>query len=701
MSARQPAMAPHTPDNHAALDDEIERLNARVRELEASGHEHERSRLEQFAEAMGGWFWEMDEQLRFTYVSSGIERITGLSPQWHYGKTRQELGRGDEVSHERWREHLAALQRHERFDDFVFHRICPDGARWMRTSGAPVFDAQSTFQGYRGAATDVTSEVEARRTSELLLAAVENFDELFALWGPDDRLVMCNERFLELNAPVADKLVVGTSFESHVRAALAAGLVPQSEGREEEWIAKRIALHRTAGSSFEQKRRDGRWLHIREHRLPDGSTATICSDITGHKRASEQIARERDLLRKVVRHSPIILWSINVDGEIEVSEGRGLEAQGYQAGELVGRSVYEVYEKHPDFLSNVRRALAGEAFSAQNDTAGGSYERFFEPMHDDEGNVSGVMGISVDITELKRSERELAEKHRVLETALETIPDGVQVLDADLQLVVWNERLWDVLQLDGEAIANAPNPGKAFRYALASRGEYGEGDVDALVASREAIARTPAPVQYERQLVTGRWMECRGTPVPGGGYLAVYRDIDERKRMESELHRMATRDELTGLPNRRSLIEALESELERQRRYDNPLSVLLMDLDHFKSINDQHGHAAGDTVLQYVSKIMDGVLRNVDTVGRLGGEEFGAVLPETDLSAAISAAERVRAAVAALKVETDDASLQVTVSIGVTSVRSGDTVKDVLKRADDALYDAKLNGRDQVIVQSD
>ena len=170
--------------------------------------------------------------------------------------------------------------------------------------------------------------------------------------------------------------------------------------------------------------------------------------------------------------------------------------------------------------------------------------------------------------------------------------------------------------------------------------------------------------------------------------------------MESELHRMATRDELTGLPNRRSLIETLESELERQRRYARPLSLLLMDLDHFKAVNDQHGHPAGDTVLRFASKVMHGVLRDVDTVGRLGGEEFAAVLPETDLASAARAAERVRAAVAALKIESDDTIVQITVSVGVTTVCSGDTAKDILARADRALYDAKAAGRDQVIVHS-
>ena len=132
---------------------------------------------------------------------------------------------------------------------------------------------------------------------------------------------------------------------------------------------------------------------------------------------------------------------------------------------------------------------------------------------------------------LGRVDREKA----IVDTMLATLPDGVQLLDADLKLVGWNDNLFRVMDLDKGQILGTPDPGKAFRYALAERGEYGPGDLDELVASRETIARTQAPVRYRRQLVTGKWMECRGTPIPGQGYLAVYRDITEEIAREAEL----------------------------------------------------------------------------------------------------------------------------------------------------------------------
>jgi diguanylate cyclase (GGDEF)-like protein len=408
-----------------------------------------------------------------------------------------------------------------------------------------------------------------------------------------------------------------------------------------------------------------------------------------------------ELLHKLVSHSPVILWSVDAGGRIELSEGKGLERQGFRPGELAGRSIFEVYAEHPDFLRNVRRALAGEAFSARNEFGGASYERWFEPVIGADGEVSGAIGVSVDITEQERSALALRENNQLLRTALDSIPDGVQVLDRDLKLVAWNDRLWEVLELDGEAVLAAADPGKAFRYALASRGEYGEGELETLVASREAIARTPVPVHYERQLVSGKWIECRGTPVPGGGYLAIYRDIHESKRLEHELERLATYDELTGLRNRRSLLACLQSELERQQRYACGVSVLVIDVDHFKSVNDCHGHAAGDTVLQRVSQGMLAVMRDVDVLGRTGGEEFAAVLPQTDPAGALRVAERLRAAVAALDLDLGEAVLRVTVSVGAASAWPDASVKDLLARADRALYAAKHGGRNRVMAHSD
>jgi diguanylate cyclase (GGDEF)-like protein len=165
-----------------------------------------------------------------------------------------------------------------------------------------------------------------------------------------------------------------------------------------------------------------------------------------------------------------------------------------------------------------------------------------------------------------------------------------------------------------------------------------------------------------------------------------------------ELRVQATHDSLTGLWNRRSILETLDKDLARSQREGRPLAVLVMDLDHFKLVNDTHGHQAGDAVLREAARRIRSTVRRYDTVGRYGGEEFLAVLPSTDLAGGMAQAERIRQALAGERVEVSGASLEVTCSIGVSAWRdSGPGDGPVLIHwADEALYQAKAMGRNRV-----
>ncbi|KAF0812532.1 putative diguanylate cyclase YdaM [Andreprevotia sp. IGB-42] len=177
-------------------------------------------------------------------------------------------------------------------------------------------------------------------------------------------------------------------------------------------------------------------------------------------------------------------------------------------------------------------------------------------------------------------------------------------------------------------------------------------------------------------------------------------DITERKQMEVELKRRATTDSLSGLANRAHFMESANQELARAERYRRPLSLLMVDIDHFKRINDTFGHDVGDKAIRALSDICRGILRDVDLLARLGGEEFAALLPETARDHAVSVAERLRIAIEANVIITDDGQeVRFTSSIGVTQLRDGDTlVDDLLKRADNALYYSKHHGRNKVSV---
>jgi diguanylate cyclase (GGDEF)-like protein len=171
-----------------------------------------------------------------------------------------------------------------------------------------------------------------------------------------------------------------------------------------------------------------------------------------------------------------------------------------------------------------------------------------------------------------------------------------------------------------------------------------------------------------------------------------------RMRLEAELRRLAATDELTGAANRRSFLDAASRELDRARRYALPLAAMMLDLDLFKKVNDELGHAAGDDVLRAFADAVRELIRQTDVLGRLGGEEFALLLPHTEVGGAMVLAERIRERVRDAVVDTREGPVRVTVSIGVAALDHSDLgVEDLIRRADDALYAAKRTGRDRVV----
>ena len=180
-------------------------------------------------------------------------------------------------------------------------------------------------------------------------------------------------------------------------------------------------------------------------------------------------------------------------------------------------------------------------------------------------------------------------------------------------------------------------------------------------------------------------------------FVAIVQDITERKQLERELRELATSDPLTGIANRRYFLDQLGEEMYRIDRYGGFAALLMLDLDHFKRINDTWGHAAGDQVLRHFTEQVGGRLRETDLIGRLGGEEFAVLLPETTLESAFSLAERIRRRVSEASVSSEKGEIHYTVSIGVTEIAPADAIPDdPLVRADEALYRAKADGRNRV-----
>lgn len=194
----------------------------------------------------------------------------------------------------------------------------------------------------------------------------------------------------------------------------------------------------------------------------------------------------------------------------------------------------------------------------------------------------------------------------------------------------------------------------------------------------------------------------RHMPVLDCGELVGVLSIRELTKAYELLQIEANTDPLTQVSNRRPFLKTLDEEFDRARRYELPMSVAMLDIDHFKQVNDTYGHEAGDKALRALSELLISEFRTIDLVGRLGGEEFALVFPETDLAGASIACERLHANIQAAEISINHSKISMTVSIGLAIISQ--EVSDgpaLLKRADDLLYVAKESGRNRIVVDGD
>ena len=318
------------------------------------------------------------------------------------------------------------------------------------------------------------------------------------------------------------------------------------------------------------------------------------------------------------------------------------------------------------------------------------------------------MQVAIDITERKKAEIVSRRSERFLNTIFDSINDPFNIIDADYRIIKANE---PYAQMRGKTLAQLM--GKRCFEILQNRQSPCEG------CSVKVTFDTGEPHTKEKQgNYTGDskiWLEIYTYPIfdEMGRVVSVIeytRDITQRKQAEGErdmlvkkLVHLSRTDDLTGLLNRRALIERLGDEVRRSRRYKADLALIICDIDYFKEINDTHGHDAGDKVLQIISSLMRDLLRQTDVIGRYGGDEFLFILPETALKGAREIAERIHEAVKEYEIKIGlDSPIKTTVSLGVAQFDSEkEDVNDLVKRADNALYIAKGKGRDRVYLIKD
>ncbi|WP_408515925.1 sensor domain-containing diguanylate cyclase [Paraburkholderia rhynchosiae] len=407
------------------------------------------------------------------------------------------------------------------------------------------------------------------------------------------------------------------------------------------------------------------------------------------------------------------VWDRNVvTGEIHYSPA-WKAILGYEPHELSNRIEDAYLRLHPDDLEHVQATMQAHFESRTDNYAvehrirckDGTYKwicsRGKVVSRDRHGRARRMVGTTTDITALREMAVQLQQTIDLITNLTDEVPGLVfqyrESVDGRGSFSYASDGIRDIYEVTPEQVAQSAGPIEALidpRDLAAYR----------LSLLESAANLTPWRLEYRvrlpRQGLRWRHGDARPQRMPDGSTLwhGFITDSTERKRIEAELHELATIDHLTQLPNRRHFMIQSEAELVGVRRGDSRgAAVLMLDLDHFKALNDRWGHALGDRALSHFAELLRSEARAGDIVGRLGGEEFAAVLPDTGTEAAIAFGRRVQRRAAETPLIHGDNRVALAVSIGIASMRATDVgAYQSLDRGDKALYLAKERGRSRI-----
>ena len=437
--------------------------------------------------------------------------------------------------------------------------------------------------------------------------------------------------------------------------------------------------------------------------FPDWRIVITTTDVTLRKIAEEKVAQ----LAAIVEDSEDIILSTTLDGIIlNWNKGARL-TYGYTESEMVGKSisilvppelkdeVFQIFEK----IKNGIPISRFETVRTRKDGLQINVSLSISPIRDTEGKIIASSTIGHDITERKRVEDQL----RQLSGAVEHSPASIVITDVEGRIEYVNPKFTKLngylieevrgkiprlLRSDNPPHTIYPEPWQTIQSGKEWRGEF--------------LAHKKNGESY--------WSSASISPIfdPNGNithFVSVNEDITARKAAEEkirtmniELEKLAATDYLTGLHNRRYFMQRGMDEFKRAIRNNHPLALLMLDIDEFKKVNDTYGHEVGDTTLHQFGVTLKAVLREIDILGRLGGEEFAVLLPNTSLEDAFVLAERIRQTIANTTFEELREALSITTSIGVTALYKNMTgIDDMLRNADTAMYQAKNGGRNRVM----
>ena len=450
-----------------------------------------------------------------------------------------------------------------------------------------------------------------------------------------------------------------------------------------------------------------RFLHLSyvPERGPDGVVVGFvlsAMDLTERRLAEEAWRESETRLSAAIAALPVIVWAIDAEGIFTRSDGQALASIGLRPGQVVGQSVFDVYAGEPALVGCIREALAGERDGWISEVQGRVFDTRVSLLLDAEGRVTGLLGVSHDVTGRRQAEEALREQHTFLRRVLDNDPNFIFVKDAEGRFLLANNAVADAYGTTPEGLMGRTdadfNP-NAEEVAQFRRSE------------QELLASSQGRSAYEEAITDAagrrRWLQtvkCSiDAPEVGARHiLGVCTDITERKRLEAERERLlaealdrADHDPLTGLLNHRAFHKRLEDEADRAQRAGLSLAVAMLDLNNFKFFNDAYGHQAGDDVLRRVTAALRHGCRSYDILGRFGGDEFVILMPGICVEEVGAVVGRLRASLDRLgyRPPGHDADIPLTLSVGVAVFPDeAVTRQDVVALADARLYRVKSGG---------
>ncbi|MCF7987101.1 MAG: diguanylate cyclase [Methylovulum sp.] len=437
------------------------------------------------------------------------------------------------------------------------------------------------------------------------------------------------------------------------------------------------------------------------------------TDITERKK-SEDMNRENSLrLNRILDNLFTYVALLDINGVVQEINKAPLVRGGYRREDIIGQLFYDapLWNYDDEVRTQLIAAInaAKQGVDSRYDVAVKMGDELvpidlqIAPVRDSSGQIIGLLPTAVDITKRKKAEETTLAAKKQLELMTATVPGVVY------QFMTTPQGRWSFLYVSkGIEDLYEITAEEVYHDHLALTDRILSDDRASYIESVERSTASLSYWEHEHRIMTLngkiKWVLGKATPQQqaDGSVLwsGILTDITERVLLMQELEQLAKTDVLTGLVNRRQFLELAELEITRSRRYNNMLTIMMMDIDYFKTVNDTYGHKAGDLVLQKLATICKDVLREVDIIGRLGGEEFAVLLPETVGMEAMDVAERIRQELENASVDLPDQATTVkfTVSIGIATMTSRqETIDSLLQDADAALYQAKNSGRNKIV----